>query len=102
MKKLVVAGLAILGCALQAFSQGAIELDNSLAANGVVLGTAGDWYSGTYGLEVWELNGTAFPSQIDSATNVIAHSLVVIGHPAEPVRAENRYRAERVHRNRWA
>ena len=33
--------------------------------------------------------------------NVIAHSLVVIGHPAEQARAENRYRAERVHRNRW-
>jgi nitroreductase len=34
--------------------------------------------------------------------NVIAHSLVVVGYPAEQVRAENRYRAERVHRNRWA
>jgi nitroreductase len=33
--------------------------------------------------------------------NVIAHSLVVIGQPAEQIRAENRYRAERVHRNRW-
>jgi nitroreductase len=34
--------------------------------------------------------------------NVIAHSLVVVGYPAEQVRSENRYRAERVHRNRWA
>jgi nitroreductase len=34
--------------------------------------------------------------------NVIAHSLVVVGYPAEQVRGENRYRAERVHRNRWA
>jgi nitroreductase len=34
--------------------------------------------------------------------NVIAHSLVVVGYPAEQVRAENRYRTERVHRNRWA
>jgi nitroreductase len=33
--------------------------------------------------------------------NVIAHSLVVIGHPAEQVGAEDRYRADRVHRNRW-
>jgi nitroreductase len=33
--------------------------------------------------------------------NVIAHSLVVIGQPAEQVKAEDRYRAERVHRNRW-
>ena len=33
--------------------------------------------------------------------NVIAHSLIVIGQPAEQVRGENRYRAERVHRDRW-
>ena len=29
--------------------------------------------------------------------NVIAHSLVVLGQPAEQVRAENRYRAEIAH-----
>jgi nitroreductase len=34
--------------------------------------------------------------------NVIAHSLVVVGHPAEQVHAENRYKADRVHHNRWA
>jgi nitroreductase len=34
--------------------------------------------------------------------NVVAHSLVAIGHPAEQVGPQNRYRAERVHRNRWA
>ena len=34
-------------------------------------------------------------------SNVMAHSLVVIGQPAEQVGAENRYRAQRVRRNRW-
>ena len=33
--------------------------------------------------------------------NVIAHSLVVLGYPAESVAAEDRYRPERVHHNRW-
>jgi nitroreductase len=33
--------------------------------------------------------------------NVMAHSLVVIGHPAEQIKAENRYRADRIRRNRW-
>jgi nitroreductase len=33
--------------------------------------------------------------------NVIAHSLVVLGYPAEQVSAEDRYRPERVHHNRW-
>jgi nitroreductase len=33
--------------------------------------------------------------------NVIAHSLVVLGYPAEQVPAEDRYRPERVRRNHW-
>ena len=33
--------------------------------------------------------------------NVQAHSLVVLGYPGEQVPAENRYRPERVRRNRW-
>jgi len=35
-------------------------------------------------------------------TNVIAHSLVVVGYPAEQVPPENRYQPERVYRNRWS
>ena len=33
--------------------------------------------------------------------NVIAHSLVVLGYAAEQIAAEDRYRPERVHHNRW-
>jgi nitroreductase len=33
--------------------------------------------------------------------NIIAHSLVVLGQPAEQVKPEDRYRAERVRHNRW-
>ncbi len=33
--------------------------------------------------------------------NVIAHSLVVVGYGAQQVSAEDRYRPERVHHNRW-
>jgi len=33
--------------------------------------------------------------------NVIAHSLVVLGYAAEQVSAEDRYRPERVRRDRW-
>jgi nitroreductase len=32
---------------------------------------------------------------------VIAHSLVVIGYPAQEAVRKDRYRADRVHRNRW-
>jgi nitroreductase len=33
--------------------------------------------------------------------NVVAHSLVVLGYPAEQVPAADRYRPERVRHNRW-
>ena len=33
--------------------------------------------------------------------NVVAHSLVVLGYPAEKIQPENRYHSQRVRRNRW-
>ena len=33
--------------------------------------------------------------------NVVAHSLVVIGHPAEQIAPEDRYQPDRVRRNHW-
>ncbi len=33
--------------------------------------------------------------------NVVAHSLVLAGHPAAGVSPEDRYQPQRVHRNRW-
>ncbi len=33
--------------------------------------------------------------------DVIGHSLIVIGHPAEQPPSEERYREDRIHRNRW-
>lgn len=65
MKKLTITGLATAGFALAAFGQGGIYLDNSYAGAGVVSSaTTGPslsgygYFSGTIGLQVWELNGT--------------------------------------------
>lgn len=33
--------------------------------------------------------------------HVIAHSLVIVGYPAETLAPENRFHPDRVHRNRW-
>jgi nitroreductase len=33
--------------------------------------------------------------------NVMAHSLVIVGHPAEQPPPQDRYRSDRVRRNRW-
>jgi len=43
--------------ALGALAQGSIDLDNSTNANGVAITNAGNYYTGTYGMEVWELSG---------------------------------------------
>ena len=39
---------------------------------------------------------------LDLPENVRPHSLIVLGYPAEQPGSEDRYRAERVHQNRWA
>ncbi len=38
---------------------------------------------------------------VDLPENITAHSLIVIGHPAETVQPANRFRADRIHHNRW-
>jgi len=67
MKKTILITLAAMGSAFGAFGQGAVGLDNSTAAEGIVLtGTTGGsasglgFYSGTAGVEVWYKNGSAY------------------------------------------
>jgi hypothetical protein len=68
MKRLVLAGIATL--ALGAFAQGVINLDNSTTPYGVTVDASyvngGTYYSGTFGMEVWELSGaTSLPAGIN-------------------------------------
>jgi len=56
MKTVLIVGLACPGLAGRAFAQGYFDLDTSDAKNGVDLDKPGNWYSGSLGLEVWELN----------------------------------------------
>jgi hypothetical protein len=70
MKRLVLTGIATFALALGAFAQGSINLDNSAGTfnYGVAVDTAGNYYSGSYGMEVWELSGaTSVPSGINIA-----------------------------------
>jgi hypothetical protein len=60
MKRLTLAGIVTLAFALGALAQGSINLNNSFGINyGVATDTAGNYYSGTYGIEVWELSGVS-------------------------------------------
>ena len=54
----------------------------------------------SYMKEFAERNAVPFSDLFDVCM-VIAHSLVVLGYGAENVAAEDRYRPERVHHNRW-
>jgi len=56
MKKLVFTCIATLALALGAYAQGTIIVDNSVANNGVADLTAGSYYSGSYGIQLWELS----------------------------------------------
>lgn len=71
MKRLVLTGIATFALALGAFAQGSINLDNSSGINyGVAINAAGTYYTGTYGMEVWELNATSVPAGIDGLPSV--------------------------------
>ncbi len=61
MKRLALAGIVTLAFALGGFAQGIIDLDNSAGNYGLCVNGSGgrNWYSGTFGMEVWELSGVS-------------------------------------------
>jgi len=60
MKKALITAVATLGLAVGAFAQGSISVNNATSLYGLTLDTAGNYYGGVYGLEVWYLNGSTF------------------------------------------
>jgi hypothetical protein len=80
MKKLVIAGLAIVGLALGAYAQGSINIDNSAAAGGICVDKAGNYYGGTLGLEIWYLPGaSAVPAGFNALGNGAAYAVLSAG-----------------------
>jgi hypothetical protein len=67
MKKLLLTGAALLGLTAGVFAQGAFSLDNSALNNGIAVNTSGNWYVGSYGLEVWYANAGAGYSSVNAA-----------------------------------
>jgi len=70
MKRLVLIGIAGFGFAIGVAAQGLIALDNSANANGVAINTPGNYYTGTYGMEVWELNTSSIPAGFNNLASV--------------------------------
>jgi len=68
MKKLALTGIATLAIAAGAFAQGLVAIDDSANANGVADLTAGSYYNGPFGMEVWGMAGSTLPSGINGAT----------------------------------
>jgi hypothetical protein len=56
MKKLLT-GMALASLTFAALGQGSIGVDNSTAGGGIAINTAGSYYTGTYGLEIWAKTG---------------------------------------------
>jgi nitroreductase len=67
-----------------------------LAAHALGLGAV---WTGIYPREQ-RIDG--FRRLLDLPENVIPHSLIPLGYPAEQPARQDRYRAERVHQNHWA
>ena len=42
-----------------------------------------------------------FRALFDLPENVVPHCMIVLGYPAEQPTAQDRYKADRVHRNQW-
>lgn len=85
MKALAIA-LAFFSLTNAIFGQGAIYLDNSQSPNGLALNAPSNYYSGTFGLEVWELNGTNVPANMNAASPFAAYTnLVADGFTLETV-----------------
>ena len=72
MKKLLTTSLATAAFAFGAFAQGSINLNNGAANNGITWAVAGNWFSGTYGLEVWILNSSTQVNNINNFAGVDA------------------------------
>ncbi|HXP59240.1 MAG TPA: MBG domain-containing protein [Dongiaceae bacterium] len=73
-----LAGAALLALAAtlpapHAAGGAALDMDDAAAIYGIALDKDGNYYSGTYGLELWVLNGTSVPASINSVTNVTAY-----------------------------
>jgi hypothetical protein len=59
MKRLTLTCTAALALGTGACAQGIIDLDDSLNTNGVAIVYLGNYYTGTFGMEVWENNDTS-------------------------------------------
>lgn len=80
MKKVLLTTLAVSGIALGAFAQGSFAVNNGSANNGVTLNTAGAYYDGTIGFQIWYLNGTTFNlANFNALANVDAYAALTTG-----------------------
>jgi PEP-CTERM motif len=57
MKQLVLIAMAMVGLPLCALGQSQIIIDNQLAVGSVAIDSVGNYYTGTYGLEIWAKTG---------------------------------------------
>ena len=98
------APLAILICA-----DTRLEKSHGLLAGGLPA-AAQNMLLAAHGLELGAVWTGVWPRQermdgfrrlFDLPETVIAHSMIVVGYPAEQPPPEDRYRPDRVHRNGW-
>jgi hypothetical protein len=78
MKKIIALGMVIGGVAIGAHAQGSVNLDNSSSTGSVCLTSGANFYSGPFTLQVWSLNGTTVPGNINSSANTVAYANLTV------------------------
>jgi hypothetical protein len=81
MNKQMLVAVAALGTALGAPAQGTISLSDADIPPYVATDTAGNYYTGAFGIEVWALNAATLPAGINvppaPGSGITAYSLLV-------------------------
>ena len=76
MKKLALTGIATLAFAAAAFAQGIVDVGDASSGGGIADVTAGSYYAGPFGMEVWDLNAAAVPAGINGAAPLAAYAAI--------------------------
>jgi len=80
MKKLAITAIVTIGLTVSAMAQGYLTIDNTTANGGVAINSAGNYYSGTYGVEVWGLAGSSIPTDLQNLTPAAGYASAAYGN----------------------
>ena len=77
MKKLFLISFGVAGWVLGLFAQGAVYVSDASIGPGVTLNSSSSFYSGPFTLQVWYLNASSVPGNINSYSGTSLYSSLI-------------------------